>query len=114
MRLLSPLFINAYPNRILNIHPALLPKYKGLHTHRRVLEAGDTLHGASVHVATEALDGGPVIAQATVPVLSTDDEKTLAARVLAVEHQLYPQIVTWAAQGRLKIDANVVTVDHQE
>lgn len=111
MRVLSPLFIRAFEGQILNIHPALLPKYKGLHTHRRVLEAGDTVHGASVHFATEALDGGPVIAQMTVPVLPTDDESTLAARVLAVEHQLYPEILAQAGDGRLKMAANVGTVD---
>lgn len=113
MRLLSPFFIRAYAGKIFNIHPALLPQYKGLHTHRRVLDAGDTVHGASVHFATEALDGGPIIAQATVPVLPHDDESTLAARVLAIEHQLYPQIIAWAGEGRLKMDANFVMVDQQ-
>jgi phosphoribosylglycinamide formyltransferase-1 len=112
MRVLSPLFIRAYAGRLLNIHPALLPKYKGLHTHRRVLAAGDAVHGASVHFATEDLDGGPVIAQRTVPVLPNDDETTLAARVLAVEHQLYPETLSRVIQGLLNIDQNLVTVDH--
>jgi formyltetrahydrofolate-dependent phosphoribosylglycinamide formyltransferase len=90
MRLLSPAFIEAWRGRILNIHPSLLPKYPGLHTHRRALEAGDAEAGCSVHIVTEGVDEGPVLAQASVPVLPGDTEDSLAARVLAAEHMLYP------------------------
>ncbi|WP_294260531.1 phosphoribosylglycinamide formyltransferase [uncultured Sphingomonas sp.] len=91
MRLLSPAFVQRWAGRILNIHPSLLPKYKGLDTHARAIEAGDTVAGASVHLVTEALDDGPVIAQAEVPVEAGDTPDTLAARVLTAEHRLYPQ-----------------------
>ncbi|PCD03222.1 phosphoribosylglycinamide formyltransferase [Sphingomonas spermidinifaciens] len=90
MRLLSPEFVARWAGRILNIHPSLLPKYKGLDTHARAIAAGDTVAGASVHLVTEALDDGPVIAQAEVPVEPGDTPDTLAARVLAAEHRLYP------------------------
>lgn len=110
MRVLSPDFVNAYRNQILNIHPALLPKYKGLHTHRRVLEAGDSQHGATVHGVTAALDDGPIIAQTAVSVLPDDDEATLAARVLAVEHQLYPHVITLAATGKLTLTEDSVRI----
>ena len=90
MRLLSDDFVARWRGRIVNIHPSLLPKYKGLDTHARAIAAGDAIAGASVHVVTEELDGGAVIAQATVPVLPDDDAATLAARVLEAEHQLYP------------------------
>ncbi|HEC15651.1 MAG TPA: phosphoribosylglycinamide formyltransferase [Sedimenticola sp.] len=103
MRILSPGFVRHYHGRLLNIHPSLLPRYRGLHTHRRVLEAGDTVHGASVHFVTEELDGGPVVLQARVPVKAGDDEQTLAARVLAREHIIYPQVVRWFAEGRLSM-----------
>ena len=90
MRLLSPAFIEAWRGRILNIHPSLLPLYPGLHTHRRALEAGDAEAGCSVHLVTEGVDEGPVLAQARVPVLPDDTEESLAARVLEAEHALYP------------------------
>ena len=90
-RLLSPAFVQRWAGRILNIHPSLLPKYKGLDTHARAIEAGDAIAGASVHLVTEALDDGPVIAQAEVPVEPGDTPDTLAARVLTAEHRLYPQ-----------------------
>ncbi|MBW3560205.1 MAG: phosphoribosylglycinamide formyltransferase [Proteobacteria bacterium] len=90
MRLLSPAFIEAWRGRILNIHPSLLPLYPGLHTHRRALEAGDAEAGCSVHLVTEGVDEGPVLAQARVPVLPGDTEESLAARVLEAEHALYP------------------------
>jgi formyltetrahydrofolate-dependent phosphoribosylglycinamide formyltransferase len=90
MRLLSPEFIRAWQGRILNIHPSLLPLYKGLETHRRALLSGDLEHGCSVHVVTDELDDGPVIAQARIRILPRDDEASLAARVLAEEHKLYP------------------------
>ncbi len=111
MRILSPAFINACSQPILNIHPSLLPKYKGLHTHERVLVAGDKETGVSVHFVTDELDGGPIVAQASVPVLTEDSPEVLQARVFPVEHWLYPQVITWFAQNRLKNDQNVVTLD---
>ena len=90
MRLLTPWFIEAWPGRILNVHPSLLPLFPGLDTHRRALEAGVKLHGCTVHVVTEDVDCGPILGQAAVPVLPGDDEAALSARVLAAEHRLYP------------------------
>ncbi len=103
MRILTPGFVARYPGRMLNIHPSLLPKYRGLHTHQRVLDAGETEHGASVHFVTAELDGGPVIIQARVPVLAGDNAESLAARVLIREHIIYPTVVGWFAQGRLRL-----------
>ena len=102
MRILSPEFVNRYAGRILNIHPSLLPKYPGLHTHRAVLAAGDPIHGATVHFVTEELDGGPPIIQAVVQVRPDDDEATLAARVQAEEHHIYPLAADWYCRGRLR------------
>jgi phosphoribosylglycinamide formyltransferase-1 len=102
MRVLSGPFVERYAGRMLNIHPSLLPKYTGLHTHRRVLEAGDATHGASVHFVTPELDGGPLILQSRVPVKTGDTESTLAARVQATEHVIYPRVIEWIANGRLK------------
>lgn len=104
MRILTPGFAHHYAGRLLNIHPSLLPKYRGLHTHQRVLDAGDERHGASIHFVTEELDGGPLILQAQVPVLAGDDAERLAARVLEKEHLIYPLAIRWFAQGRLKLD----------
>lgn len=104
MRILTGEFVRHYHGRLLNIHPSLLPKYQGLHTHRRALEAGDKTHGASVHFVTEELDGGPLILQAVVPILDGDDEATLAQRVLSQEHQIYPKVIEWLATGRLRYD----------
>lgn len=101
MRILSQQFVAARAGRILNIHPSLLPNYRGLHTHRRVLEAGDRVHGASVHFVTAELDGGPVILQSRVAVRPGDVEGTLSARVQATEHIIYPRVVGWLADGRL-------------
>lgn len=106
MRILTPTFVEHYLGRLLNIHPSLLPKYQGLHTHRRALEAGDTEHGASVHFVTAELDGGPVVLQARVPVLPGDDQGTLASRVLKQEHVIYPTVVRWFAEGRLRLEAD--------
>ncbi len=103
MRILSDGFVNRFLGRALNIHPSLLPKYTGLHTHRRALEAGDRVHGASVHFVTPELDGGPVVLQASVPVLPGDDEQRLAARVLKEEHVIYPECIGWFAAGRLEL-----------
>jgi phosphoribosylglycinamide formyltransferase-1 len=102
MRILSPEFVARYAGRILNIHPSLLPKYPGLHTHRRVLAAHDPVHGATVHFVTAELDGGPPVIQAQVEVHPDDDETTLAARVQTVEHKIYPLAVSWYCQGRLR------------
>jgi phosphoribosylglycinamide formyltransferase-1 len=101
MRILSERFVAAHAGRILNIHPSLLPKYRGLHTHRRVLEAGDRVHGASVHFVTAELDGGPLILQSRVAVRAGDSEDTLSARVQATEHITYPRVIGWLADGRL-------------
>lgn len=103
MRILTPAFVEHYRGRLLNIHPSLLPRYRGLHTHERVLEAGDTEHGASVHFVTEELDGGPLVLQVRVPVQPDDDTEALAARVLKHEHRIYPQVVRWFAEGRLRL-----------
>jgi phosphoribosylglycinamide formyltransferase-1 len=102
MRVLSGPFVERYAGRMLNIHPSLLPKYTGLHTHRRVLEAGDAEHGASVHFVTPELDGGPLILQSKVPVKIGDTESTLSARVQATEHVIYPHAIGWIADGRLE------------
>jgi phosphoribosylglycinamide formyltransferase 1 len=101
MRILSPAFVTRHLGRMLNIHPSLLPAYRGLHTHRRALAAGEREHGASVHFVTPELDGGPVVLQSRVAVQPGDTEATLAARVLATEHVIYPQALGWFAQGRL-------------
>jgi phosphoribosylglycinamide formyltransferase-1 len=101
MRILGDAFVAEYAGRLLNIHPSLLPKYRGLHTHARVLAAGEREHGCSVHFVTPELDGGPVVLQARIPVLSTDDEATLSARVQAEEHRIYPKVIDWYASGRL-------------
>jgi phosphoribosylglycinamide formyltransferase 1 len=101
MRVLSASFVERYAGRMLNIHPSLLPGYPGLHTHRRVLEADDTEHGATVHFVTAELDGGPAILQSRVPVKPDDTESTLTARVQATEHIIYPRAIGWVAQGRL-------------
>ena len=101
MRILSERFVGSRAGRILNIHPSLLPNYRGLHTHRRVLEAGDRVHGASVHFVTAELDGGPVILQSRVAVRPGDAEDALSARVQATEHIIYPRVIGWLADGRL-------------
>jgi phosphoribosylglycinamide formyltransferase-1 len=101
MRILSAPFVERYLGRMLNIHPSLLPAYRGLHTHQRVLEAGDPWHGASVHFVTPELDGGPVVLQSRVPVLPGDTQSTLSARVQASEYTIYPRVLGWFAQGRL-------------
>jgi len=103
MRILNPNFIAAFADCILNIHPSLLPLYRGLHTHRRALEAGDRLHGASVHFVTEELDGGPVVIQARVTVQPGDTESSLSARVQQQEYRIYSQAIDWFARGRLSL-----------
>jgi phosphoribosylglycinamide formyltransferase-1 len=101
MRVLSPEFTRRYEGRLINIHPALLPKYKGLHTHGRVLEAGDAEHGASVHFVTAELDGGPVVLQSRIAVRPAETENDLAARVLQTEHVILPRVIGWLAERRL-------------
>lgn len=113
MRILSGTFVRHYQGRLLNIHPSLLPKYKGLHTHRRALEAGDTEHGCSVHFVTEELDGGPLVVQAVVAVAPDDTADSLAQRVHHQEHQIYPLAVHWFAQGRLRLGEQGALLDGQ-
>ena len=107
MRILSPLFINHFSGKILNIHPSLLPKYPGLNTHQRAIDACDKEHGATVHFVTEKLDEGPIISQETVQVDTTDTEKSLAEKVLEREHILYPKVIHWYTQRRLKLKNEV-------
>jgi phosphoribosylglycinamide formyltransferase 1 len=102
MRILSPEFVAEFSGRMLNIHPSLLPKYPGLHTHQRALQAHDSEHGATVHFVTEQLDGGPAVIQARVPVEPSDTEDSLAARVQVQEHRIYPLAVNWFCAGRLQ------------
>jgi phosphoribosylglycinamide formyltransferase 1 len=112
MRILTAPFIERYRGRLVNIHPSLLPSFPGLDTHRRALEAGVRIHGCTVHFVTPAVDSGPIIVQAAVPVLSGDTEAQLAARVLAEEHRIYPQAVRWFCEERLRLAADgTVAVD---
>ena len=103
MRILSPAFVKHYQGKLLNIHPSLLPKYQGLNTHQRAIDAGDKVHGVSVHFVTEELDGGPVILQAKVPVFEGDSSDDLAARVHEQEHRIYPLVVKWLCEKRLSM-----------
>ena len=114
MRVLTTSFVDRYAGRMLNIHPSLLPSFPGLKTHQQALDAGVRLHGASVHFVTSQLDHGPIVAQAAVPVLAGDDAATLAARVLAAEHILYPRAVRWFVEGRLAPDGLRVAVTPPE
>ena len=113
MRILSANFVKRYNGKILNIHPSLLPNYPGTNTHQRVLDAGEKLHGVSVHFVTEELDGGPVIAQRSIAIESIDDAETLALRIQDKEHLLYPAVVSWFADGRLQLEANDAFLDKQ-
>ena len=113
MRILSADFVRHYAGRLLNIHPSLLPKYKGMHTHQRALDAGDSEHGCSVHFVTEELDGGPLVVQAVVPVESDDSAQTLAQRVHTQEHRIYPLAVRWFAEGRLILGEQGALLDGQ-
>ncbi len=108
MRILTPGFVAHYAGRMVNVHPSLLPAFAGLNTHRRALEAGCKAVGATVHFVTADLDHGPIIAQAVVPVLPGDSEETLAARVLAREHVLYPRAVRWLVDGLLRVEGSTV------
>ena len=111
MRILTDAFVRRFAGRMINIHPSLLPAFPGLRTHRQALEAGVRVHGCTVHFVTPDLDHGPIIAQAAVPVLDGDDEATLAARVLAQEHVIYPQAVRWFVEGRLRVVDGKVCFD---
>ena len=111
MRILTPQFIAPFAGRILNVHPSLLPKYRGLHTHRRALEACDPEHGVSIHFVTEELDGGPVVVQACIDVRAGDTEQSLSARVQRQEHTIYPQVIEWFANGRLSLSGERVILD---
>lgn len=105
MRLLTPWFVGRWEGRMINVHPALLPSFKGLDTHARALAAGVRLHGATVHLVVPEMDSGPIIVQGAVPIGDDDTEATLAARVLAVEHRIYPLALRWLAEGRITIEA---------
>ena len=111
MRILTPGLVQHYSGRLLNIHPSLLPKHKGLHTHQRAIEAGDSEHGCSVHFVTEELDGGPLVVQAVLPVMADDTAESLARRVHQQEHQIYPLAVRWFAEGRLRLGAQGAMLD---
>jgi phosphoribosylglycinamide formyltransferase-1 len=110
MRVLTPTFVARYRGRLLNIHPSLLPAFPGLHTHERALAAGVKLHGCTVHFVSEELDHGPIVAQAAVPVRTGDDAATLASRVLAQEHVIYPRAVRWFLEGKLDVKNGVVHI----
>jgi phosphoribosylglycinamide formyltransferase-1 len=114
MRILTPDFVRRYKGRLLNIHPSLLPKYKGLNTHQRALDAGDKEHGVTVHFVSEDLDGGANIIQAIVPVLDDDDEGTLRSRVQIQEHVIYPIAVKWFVEGRISIKKGDAYFDGKE
>ena len=111
MRILSAQLVHHFAGRMLNIHPSLLPKYQGLHTHQRAIDAGDSEHGTSVHFVTEELDGGPVILQARVPIFEGDEADEVAARVQAQEHSIYPLVVRWFCEGRLQMVDGAVQLD---
>lgn len=114
MRILSPDFVNRFDNRLLNIHPSLLPKFKGLDTHQRVLAEGETEHGATVHLVTAELDDGQPIMQYRIDIRPEDTEDSLAARVHEGEYLIYPRTVAWFAEGRVRIDAGRVVLDGEE
>ena len=111
MRILGPEIVKNFSGKILNIHPSLLPKYPGINTHQRALDAGDHEHGATVHFVNEELDGGPLIAQGRIPVSANETAQELAARVLIREQQLYPTVVSWFASGRLCLQQDQIVMD---
>jgi phosphoribosylglycinamide formyltransferase-1 len=111
MRILTATFVSRYAGRLMNIHPSLLPKFPGLDTHRRAIDAGEKEHGASVHFVVADLDSGPVIAQVRVPIRDGDDPESLAERVLRGEHRIYPQAIRWYAEGRLRVTGGQVLLD---
>jgi phosphoribosylglycinamide formyltransferase-1 len=111
MRILSGELVRRWYGRMLNVHPSLLPAFRGLHTHRRVLDAGEKWHGTSVHFVTEELDGGPVIAQARLKIGPEDTEESLLRRVQALEHRMYPKVIGWLAEGRVTMAGDRVEID---
>jgi phosphoribosylglycinamide formyltransferase-1 len=111
MRILDGAFVRAWQGRLLNIHPALLPAYRGLHTHRRVLEAGDSRHGCTVHFVVEELDAGPAVIQGRLAVRPGEDEASLSARVQRLEHIVYPRAIGWFADGRLECRDGAAWID---
>jgi len=113
MRILTANFVNHFLGKVLNIHPSLLPKYPGLHTHQRALDAGDKMHGVSVHFVTPELDGGPIIAQKQIEVYSDDDANSLAKRLLKEEHIIYPKVVQWFTESRLNLKDNKAYLDEK-
>ncbi len=114
MRILTPEFVDEFAGKLVNIHPSLLPKYKGLHTHQRAIDNGDTEHGVSVHFVTPELDGGPVIIQSRVPVFEDDSADDLAERVQEQERRIYPLVLRWFSAGRLSMRDNKAILDEQE
>lgn len=113
MRVLTPAFVSHYRGRLINIHPSLLPDFPGLNTHQRALDAGVSEHGTSVHFVVDAVDAGPIVLQARVPVMHDDTEASLAERVLEQEHRIYPQAIRWFAEGRLKLLGDVALLDEK-
>lgn len=113
MRILSKPFIDHYQHRLINIHPSLLPKYKGLNTHQQVIDNRDSIHGASVHYVSHELDSGPIVIQAKLPVFATDNAETLAARVLEEEHKIYPMVIKMHTENRLTFDKNQLQLDNK-
>ena len=111
MRVLTPWFVRRWAGRLVNIHPSLLPSFPGLETHERALQAGVRFHGCTVHLVSEGVDEGPILAQASVPVLAGDTPETLAARVLAEEHRIYPAALGWLAAGRVRVEGRRATVE---
>jgi len=111
MRIFTEAFAQRYCGKMLNIHPSLLPKFQGLNTHQRAIDAGESEHGVSIHFVTAELDGGPIIAQSRVAVLANDNSDSLAKRVLVEEHKLYPQVIHWFTQGRLKLENDNAVLD---
>lgn len=113
MRILTPVFLEPFAGKLMNIHPSLLPKYPGLHTHQRALDAGDEEAGVTVHFVTQELDGGPPVLQARVQVTGDDNAESLAARVIVLEHIIYPIAVRWFVQGRLSLTARGAVFDQE-
>ncbi len=111
MRILSDKFVDHYYGKLINIHPSLLPKYKGMHTHQRVMDDGEPLHGSSVHFVNSDLDGGPVVLQARLPVLPSDSPESLELRIKTKEHLIYPTAISWLAEGRIKLKDDDVYMD---
>lgn len=111
MRIISPEFVRQYKMKIINIHPALLPSFPGLHAQKQALDAGTKVSGCTVHFVDEGVDSGPIILQKSVPVLEDDDEEKLSARILEQEHQLYPEVVRLFGEGRIKVQGRTVTID---